>query len=288
MRALAVLVGVAAAYAQAPSHVPFQCTEDDVAAIGQTCSNTEPCAVYLELSGLDVVGPKLFVTGNLHSDTATIASILLASADGGKTWTEPHPRIRSAGLDQIQFIDFEAGWISGQLLLGTPKDPFLLLTNDGGKTWRAQPIFEDTHPGTIEQFWFDSRTSGALLIDRVQASETGARHELLETMTGGESWIPRETSASPIRLKRVRPASPNPDWRLRADAASKSYRVEHQEAGRWTMIATFPVRIGECKAPESNLSDAPPDSGNGDAEPDKKAEDPAAPNKPPTLKKKKP
>jgi hypothetical protein len=288
MKALAVLVGFAAAYAQVPPHVQFQCTEDDILAIGQSCSNAEPCAVYLELSGLDVVGPKLFVTGNLHSDTATVASILLASSDGGKTWTESHPRIRSAGLEQIQFIDFEVGWISGQLLLGTPKDPFLLLTNDGGKTWRAQPIFEDSHPGAIEQFWFDSRNSGALLIDRVQASETGARHELLETMTGGESWMPRETSASPIRFKRVRPASPNPDWRLRADAASKSYRIEHQEAGRWNTMATFPVRVGECKTPEATLSDSPPDSGKVEAEPEKKEEEPATPKKPPARKKKKP
>lgn len=287
MTALAVLVALSATYAQAPSHVKFQCTEEDIATIGQTCADAEPCAVYLELSALDAVGPKLFVTGNLHSDTATIASILLSSSDGGKSWTEPHPRIRSAGLDQIQFIDFEVGWIAGQSLIGTPKDPFLLLTSDGGKTWRAQPVFEDAHPGAIEQFWFDSRSSGALLIDRVQPGENGARHEMLESMTGGESWMLREASSTPIRFKRVRPAPPNPDWRLRADAASKSYRIEHRDAGRWTALATFPVEIGECRAPEAALNEPPPDSGKEQAEPALPKED-GRPKTPPTLKKKRP
>lgn len=285
MRVLAALLISAAVYAQAPpAHVQFQCTDDDIQAIGQTCTTQEPCAVYLELASLDAVGPRLFVTGNLHSDTTTIASILLASDDGGATWTEPHPRIRSAGLDQIQFIDFEVGWISGSLLLGTPKDPFLLLTRDGGKTWRAQPVFEESHPGTIEQFWFDSRNSGTLLLDRVQASETGARHELFESMTGGESWMLREASASPIRLKRVRPAAPNPDWRLRADAASKSYRVEHRDAARWSTMASFPVRVGECKAVESTVGEPPPEDEKPNSDEQKKDD---APKKAPVVKKKK-
>ena len=43
-------------------------------------------------------------------------AILLASDDGGKTWTEPVPRLRAAALDQIQFIDLQTGWISGQNL----------------------------------------------------------------------------------------------------------------------------------------------------------------------------
>lgn len=283
MKLLAVLVMAVAVYGQTPAHVQFQCTDDDLQAVGQTCTIQEPCAVYLDLAALDVVGPKLFVTGNLHSDTTTIASILLASEDGGKSWTEPHARIRSAALDQIQFIDFEVGWISGSLLLGTPKDPFLLLTRDGGRTWRAARVFEESHPGTVEQFWFDSRNSGTLLLDRVQASETGARHELFESMTGGESWMLREASSSPIRLKRVRPPAPNPDWRLRADAATKSYRIEHRDAGRWMMMASFPVRAGECKPVEKAIVEPAPEAEKAEVEEPKKEEAPAKP----VLKKKK-
>jgi hypothetical protein len=244
--------------------------------------------VYLELAALDVVGPKFFVTGNLHSDNSTIASILLMSTDGGKTWTEPYRRIRNAGLDQIQFFDFEVGWISGQLLLGTPKDPFLLTTEDGGKTWRELPLFDESRPGAIDQFWFDSRKSGALLIDRVQASETGARYELYESMTGGTSWILREATAAPIKFKRNAAATRDTGWRLRADGPSKSYKIEHREGTRWVSMASFPVKVGECKAAEPTLADAP-----AELEPEKdveapKPDEPKTPRKPPTLKKKKP
>ncbi len=218
-----------------------------------------------------------------------MASILFASVDGGKTWVEPHERIRNAGLDQIQFFDFEVGWISGQTLLGTPKDPFLLITSDGGKTWRARPVFEESRAGMIEQFAFDSRTSGALVIDRVQAGESGARYELYESMTGGESWTIRQAGASPIRLKRLRPAAANTDWRLRADGGSKTYRVERQESGKWVTMATFPVRVGECKDVEPTLPEAPPPDAEK-AEPDvvKNDSEPATPKKIPTLKKKRP
>ena len=65
---------------------------------------------------------------------------------------EPHPRIRSSGLDQIQFVDFQNGWISGANLTGAPRDPFLLITTDGGKTWRERPIFEETRVAAIEGF----------------------------------------------------------------------------------------------------------------------------------------
>src|SRR5436853_1027626 len=95
-----------------PMTVPFECTLDDTQLAGLTCSDEEPCAVYIELSGIEAVGKKIFLTGNLHTATATFYTLLLASDDAGKSWIEPHPRIRFAGLEQIQFIDFETGWIS--------------------------------------------------------------------------------------------------------------------------------------------------------------------------------
>jgi photosystem II stability/assembly factor-like uncharacterized protein len=260
MRSLAALaLAVTVASAQAPVRVPFECTADDLDRIGQNCSNTQPCPVYLELSALDVVGQTMFLSGNLHTETSTLASLLLGSPDGGRTWSEPHPRIPGAGLDQIQFIDFELGWVAGATLSGRPGDPFLLSTTDGGKTWRQQPVFDGTHPGAIERFWFDSRTHGLLLVDRGQPDENGVRHELCETMTGGGSWELKEASAAPIALKGIRAA--NPDWRLRADGRLKAYQVERQQAARWVAVATFPVQVGECRSVERELAAPPPEDG---------------------------
>ena len=224
-------------------HVPFECTEADTQASGLSCSEEEPCPVYLELANIEAVGNKLFLPGNLHTPTTTLYSILLATEDAGKTWNEPHPRIRFAGLDQIQFIDFQNGWISGANLQSAPRDPFLLLTTDGGKTWRQRPIYEDSRVAIIERFWFDSPQEGTMLVDsRLEAN----RHELYETRAGGESWSLRQASANPIRFPRTREPGPS-GWRIRADAPTSSFAVEKSEGERWQKVASFLVHVGSCK-----------------------------------------
>ena len=265
-----------------PMRVPFQCSEEDVEAYGLTCTTEEPCPVYIELAGLETAGNKIFVAGNFHTSAATFASLLLASEGGGKTWVEPYDRIRNAGLEQIQFVDFEIGWVGGEILLNLPRDPFLLLTNDGGKTWRRRPILSEPGIGAVERFSFESKSAGTLLLDRMQGGESGGRHALYETMTGGESWMLREVSAKQLALKHARAS--NDDWRLRADRATKSYRVERRDAGRWRSVASFLVDAGECKIKEKELGPPP--------EPEAQPQTPppippsTARRKPPTLKKK--
>jgi hypothetical protein len=235
------LAGLAAAQAPLqnsgkPMRVVYECTEADIQAAGLGCSEDDPCPVYLELSNVDSVGNKIFVTGNLHTPTATLYSILLASDDNGAAWTEPHPRLHSSGLDQIQFIDFQNGWISGANLQGAPRDPFFLITTDGGKTWRAHPIFDETRVAAIERFSFDSPASGTVAID---ASLDNGKQEEYRTDNGGESW-----SAA-----KVSPVSPKPvaAWRVRTDAATHSYVIEKSESNHWQKIASFLVNIASCK-----------------------------------------
>jgi len=226
-----------------PMRVPFECTEADTQAAGLNCTEEEPCPVYLELSGIGAAGNKIFLAGNLHTSDATLYSILLATDDAGRSWIEPHPRMRSAGLDQIQFIDFQNGWISGANLRSTARDPFLLLTTDGGKSWHQRPIFEETRVAVIERFWFESRENGALLVD---ARLDNNMHELYETRTGGESWSMTASSAKPIAF----PPSKEPavlGWRIRPDASSRSYDVEKSDGMHWQKVASFLVSVGACK-----------------------------------------
>lgn len=238
-------------YTGKPIRVPFECTDEDITGHGLTCTTDEPCHVYLELAAMETVGVKIFLSGNLHTSNTTLWSILLVSEDSGKTWSEPYERMRSTGLDQIQFFDFEVGWISGQSLVALPRDPFFLVTSDGGKTWRHRPVFGESRGGLIEQFWFDSRTSGSLLVD------SGGRREMYESMTGGESWMLRQVGPRAAGLKRTRP--PNSDWRLRADGALKAYRVEKRQGERWQTISSFLIQSGECKPPERVLAEPPPE-----------------------------
>jgi hypothetical protein len=224
-----------------PMRVPFDCTEADTQAAALSCSDEEPCPVFLELTSVEAAGNKIFLAGNLHTSTTTLYSVLLATEDSGKTWMEPYARVRFAGLDQIEFIDFQNGWISGANLQSTPRDPFLLLTTDGGKTWRQRSIFDETRVAVIERFGFDSRENGSLLID---ARLDNNMHELYETRSGGESWSLKQATASAIPFP---PPAKTSGWRLRADAATHSFEVEKSDGSRWQKIAGFLVNVGACK-----------------------------------------
>jgi len=225
-----------------PMRVAYECTIADTQAAGIGCSEQDPCPVYLELSNVEAVGGKIFATGNIHTPMATLYSILLASEDGGNTWTEPYPRMRSSGLDEIQFVDFQNGWISGANLQGAPRDPFLLISTDGGKTWHERPIFEESRVAAIEHFSFDSPSDGTLAID---ARLDNGKRELYETRTGGESWTVHPPSGQPEAAKDKHGSASV--WRLRTDAATHSYAIEKSENNHWRKIASFLVNIAVCK-----------------------------------------
>lgn len=261
---LALAVGIlalrAAAFQQPPPTIPFdgkpirvesQCTAEDIRSAGLTCTEEDPCALYLELAAVESVGNKIFTAGNIHSDTATLYSMVLASDDSGKTWREPFERLKASGLDHIQFVDFENGWISGQSLQPFPQDPFFLITSDGGKTWRRRPVFGENRAGAVSQFWFSSRSSGSLIIDR---GETG-QYELYETPNGGETWMLREVNEKPLRLRRA--SGGNPDWRIRADKATQAFWIERRQGEKWAGLAAFAVRAGACK-PAPRVEETPP------------------------------
>lgn len=261
-----------------PMRVTAECKGEDVLVLGLTCSQDDPCPLFLELSGVELVNSRLILSGNLHTAAATLESILLSSEDLGKTWIEPFERMPGIGIDNIQFIDFEAGWISGQVQQTLPRDPFLLITTDGGKTWRKRTVSGESRVGAIEQFHFESRTAGTLLLDKIQSGENGMRHELYETMTGGGSWSLRQVSNKPIPWKYPKGAAA--EWRLRADGPSKSYKVERRQGERWQAVASFLISAGECK-PEEKPDEPPPPAVDEQA-----PKEPVAPRTVPSLKKK--
>jgi photosystem II stability/assembly factor-like uncharacterized protein len=230
-----------------PMVLPFQCTADDVGSAGFSCSEESPCPVYLELSASAATGNKFYVAGNIHSDAVTLYSVLLGSDDAGHSWREIHQRIRLAGLDHLQFLDQETGWAAGQQLFPLPQDPFVLLTTDGGKTWRQQAVFGENaeyHFGSIQEMYFASRTAGSLIVDRSSGGDPGP-FALYESPDGGESWTIQEQSNKPLHVKGAPPA--DSDWRLRVDPAVKAFLLERRQGQRWTSHAAFAVNLGFCK-----------------------------------------
>jgi hypothetical protein len=232
------------AYEGKPITLPYQCSLEDIRWSGLTCSEDEPCPIYLELSSVEAVGERVFAAGNIHSDAVTLYSVLLSSADGGHSWQIAPDSVRGAGLDRIQFLDALTGWIGGQTLSPIPQDPFFLLTSDGGKSWRMQPVFTDSHFGSIQQFAFDSKNAGALIVDNGTGGDL-EHYARFETNDGGETWSIKEQSKKPLQLKRT--AAPASTWRVRADAATRAYRIEHRAGSQWTAVAAFSVKLPACK-----------------------------------------
>jgi len=257
MRFLLFLLGTVALQEQAPTprvmentgkplRLESVCRAAEIEEYGLTCSEEDACSVYLDLTSVEPAGARIFLSGNLHTETATLWSVLLSSDDEGRSWSEPYPRQRAVTLERLQFVDFQTGWISGHSVGALLRNPFLLKTSDGGKTWKPFPILEDEPVGVVETFSFESREHGTLVLDRVQAGK-GGRYQRYESMNGGESWMLRETSMKPLGGQRGRASSNNPDWRIRADAASKSFRVERRKDNRWTALVAFAVGAGACK-----------------------------------------
>ncbi len=232
----------------------FRCTDDDIHWAGLSCTEQDPCPVYLELSAVESAGDKIFAAGNIHSETVTLYTILLSSPDGGKSWSEPHERIRGAGLDRIQFADAANGWIGGESLFPLPQDPFLLITSDSGNTWSEQRLFSETHAGSIQQFWFSSGQEGSLVIDRGEGS-ADERYELYESPDGGHSWAVKQLSKTPLRIK-TPPVSPA--WRARADGPTHAFRIERRQGERWLPVASFAVNLGDCRPEPAAAPEADP------------------------------
>ena len=227
-----------------PMVLPFRCTEDDIQWAGLSCPAEEPCPVYLELAAAESAAGRIFAAGNIHALDVTLYSVLLASEDAGHTWREAYARIRGASLDHIQFLDAELGWTSGQALSPLPQDPFLLLTTDGGKTWRQRVIFSESRVGSIQQFQIGAKDSGSLIVDRGPGAE-GGRYELYESPDAGETWTIKETSDRPFQLKPL-PVAPSA-WRVRADGPTQAFHLERRQGERWISAAAFAVKLGACQ-----------------------------------------
>ena len=234
---------------------PFACKEDDIQWAGMTCTERDPCPIYLDISHVHSTGQKILAAGNIHSAETTLYSILLESENNGLTWREPVQRVRGGELDDIQFVNADTGWISGQRVAPLPGDPFLLFTNDGGKTWRKQQVLPEGTPGFIQKFWFSSPEAGALVIDRGASDDDRMRYTRYETSTGGDAWTIRESSEKPLAVGPK--VAEETALRIRGDAAHKALLIERRSGSSWTQVAMLKLELAQCTG-EPPEPDKPP------------------------------
>ena len=233
-------------YKGEPLVAQLQCDGDHFQRAAAVCSDAMPCELYLELTGVEQAAERVFLIGNVHTLSATVSSILLASDDEGMSWYEPYPRL-AAGFESIQFVDHEYGWIGGQEgQLDSSSRPFLLRTSNGGVRWRRYDIWTDEdRSGAILDFYFDTEKHGLLSIDLL-TSEIDS-YELYESMNGGLSWGIREISDRQAKLKNIPLVRRQLDWRLGEDGGKAVYVVERRRGEEWNAQVEFSVRVGTCR-----------------------------------------
>jgi photosystem II stability/assembly factor-like uncharacterized protein len=114
---------------------------------------------------------------------------IMASADGGKTWTQQHAPIEST-LFGVRFTDAQHGFAVGI-------DSVILATDDGGATWRAVP------PPVMQRSYYDIALRGQ------NGWIVGDAGTVLKTTDGGATWkvepLPIQLAANWIRTVSMSP-----------------------------------------------------------------------------------
>ena len=259
-----VLITAAAASAQTlvntgdPLRVAYACAEPDLQWAGMSCSDNEPCPVYLELNSVAAGANKVLAAGDLHSSSVTLDSVLLESDDSGVTWREPAPRLRGSAIDQLQLYPPRSAWAAGETQYPLPRDPFFLLTTDGGASWRQRPIGEEGSAGAVQRFWFDSPDHGEAIVDAGKTSP-GGRYRSWESDNGGDTWIERGASGQLPKLRRAPASTDNPDWRLRTLKDGKAFQIEQRVQNQWKTVASFLIEVANCRASTADPREPAPE-----------------------------
>lgn len=253
-RKSATIKPVQLVYDGEPIVVPLDCAYTYFEQAGIVCSNNTPCELFLELAAVETAGEHIFVAGNIHTISATIASIMLRSEDAGKTWHEPVNRYAGGVLEYIQFVDKNHGWAAGQQReLDSSAKPLLLSTYNAGKRWQRYPVSQnDDHTGTILDFYFDTEEHGLMIVDRgISAIDP---FELYESMNGGRSWLIRQITNHKPRLRNRPAALPDSNWRILADLDTANYRIEQHRENGWSTRSRFTTNLGTCNTMEQTPS----------------------------------
>lgn len=228
-----------------PMRVGYRCLEEDLLWAGMSC-NEDPCPVFLELSAVAAKGRKILAAGNLHSSSATLSSILLQSDDAGSTWKEQAARVRGDAIEQLQYLDSDRAWAAGETEYPLPRDPFVLMTTDGGASWHEHAVSEEGSAGSVLRLRFDSPEHGELVVDGGKTASSG-RYLSFESETGGDSWKLSSTADRPTAPRHAPPAAEDPNWRIRAVKDGSAYQIENRGDASWYPVASFLIETANCK-----------------------------------------
>ena len=172
-------------------------------------------------------------------------SALLATRDGGASWTDVSPGRGLAGVSGAFFFDGYRGWLAGTTP-GVPSRLVVLDTADGGTSWRELSIDASDSPGgqpyAEAQVHFADAAHGWLL-GRLATGSAVSLGVLLRTPDGGESW---ERLPAPPAAGRIVFASAERGFMTGAPVSERLYRS--LDGGRSWQELSLPVSAAPGQA----------------------------------------
>jgi hypothetical protein len=229
------------------------CDVDRLEYAGIRCSAERPCDLFLELVSIASEGDWMVLAGEVHTSAATYESVVLTSKDGGATWTESADRVAAGGIESISIVDAQTAFVAGQQGdTATGEMPFLLVTDDGGKSWETRTVETggEKVEGLVVAFQADTTSHGYLTLEQLAA--TGDPYRLYETYNGGRSWSIRQISADKPQIPGPRLALRTEDWSVRPDSASGEFIVAKRSSSAlsgWADRGRFAGTVGACPEP---------------------------------------
>ncbi len=145
-------------------------------ALGEVDFTNRNWKVVRKSTGTDKNLRAVYFVDSMTGWTAGDAGALHRTTDGGKTW-KPMLAGVPATITQIQFIDWNTGWLLGEQ---TRKEDGLvetviLSTTNGGRSWTKKAL------PNIQGIWFT---------DALKGWAVGKNATLLQTFDGGNEWKP--------------------------------------------------------------------------------------------------
>ena len=119
---------------------------------------------------------KGWVVGSVSRNDNIVDNVLIATEDGGQTWTQRTTPTKNE-LMHLDFVDDAHGWLVGA-------DGTVLATTDGGQHWIKQTSGTDALLYHVD---FTSQTLGWVV---------GERGTMLRTESGGRTWSAVSTGSS--------------------------------------------------------------------------------------------
>jgi photosystem II stability/assembly factor-like uncharacterized protein len=111
---------------------------------------------------------------------------VLATTDGGRSWTSQYPGVEGGWLVSVAATDARHVWAVGHQGSADLGKGLILASSDGGRTWRRQRLPTGLVPTAVA--FADARHGWAVAVEDAADASPPVRYSVLSTSDGGAHW----------------------------------------------------------------------------------------------------